>query len=1784
MLRRNANRKPQDAFSRSGRRTRRIESLERREMMAADVTEDLLADQSAIESIGPDTATFQTADPGSSVGDFNGDGLIDAADFTVLRDLAVSEGFDTEKYAAWRSNFGLTTEEALDRLTPRIELNSATVEENQAGSVIGQLALTGAPSGSAYAFSVSDDRFEIVNDALRLRDGVVLDHEDNSTIHLVVTAEGEGNLFEQQFTISVVDVNEAPTSIDLDSASVAANAERGASIGFASAVDPDSEDLLTYSLEEDADGRFAIDAQTGQITLEDASRVRQEVGIQHEITVRVVDAGGLIRDETFVISVTAPPGQAVINALTGDVEIHGTAGADLITVQQQGGDLVVRIESDLGESLTSFATASVGDVVVFAYEGDDSLELSVQGDLLPTFAIGAVLRIPAYALVAAGQPDSGERGFTYRFNAAGGMWSTRYQRERQSADGSRLRQAFDDGVLASEDYWGSDDSYLRTDWGADGAETRSIYEGDRLVQSQTWSPDGQSVRVTTDEDGSVLRQVFDGDTLIVEEAWETTGGSHRTTWESDGRVLREAFQGDQLVLYEEQTGAGDVLRSTWADDGSSVRQTFNGDALVLEEAWDAEGNSLSKTFVDGVQTTEEAWDAAGGYRITSWNADGTTTRDTFENETHVLHEAWDATGGFFRVAWNEDGSSIQQTYQDELLVLEEAWDAEGNALRKTFVDGVQTTEEAWDTAGGYRITSWNVDGTTVRDTFDQGTHVLHEAWDATGGFFRVAWNEDGSSIQQTFQDGVIALEEGFNASGDAIRKTYVNGIQTVEEAWAGPEGYRRTQWNADGSAVRETFQGEGLVLQEVWNADGGYTIGQFESEWNGVVGQINEWINWYNLEVDSLWEWYGETFASWESWYGGQVDYLWDWYSDQFGAWENWYDGEVAYLWSWYNDQFGAWENWLSDRIRYTYDEAANWLSSVGGGVSGFLEQVFSGFGLTGVDWISLPDWGSLPGWAQGWINDYIGDFNNGVDALYSSLQGYLGEAADQFSNGVDALYDSLQGYLDDAVREFNNGVDGLYDSLLGLLADAQSSYESARSQLEEQLGGLWSKWQSFADDLVDQFTSAVSIDLSDFGGIGEWLGGAWDGITDWASERWESFASWTSDRWNSFTDWSSDRWESFASWTSDRWESFTGWASDRWESIFPAEYVDLRTPWDQQDADKDGLLNGWEMYGIDFNGDGTIDLDLPALGADVNRKDLFVEIDAMLGRDPTAVTAAFDFDGDGAPDTVPAAVTAAGLATNTSLDWVIESFLNAPVSNPDGTMGIDLHLLIDDLTIALVAFPEGLDREDANGNGVIDTEDVNGNGVLDPGEDLNADGVLNTEDTNGTGALDGYADLRDDWFGTAAERADANWDNIRGAKELAFRYTMFADTHSGGGSSGLANTPGDNAIVTLGAFAPAGGTPLEQASTFMHEFGHNLGLTHGGLPDLVVNAGVTDGSTTVTGIDTAKIEVGMAVSGDSIPAGTQVATIVDETSITLTNGATASGNDNLRLRYVNLKPNYFSVMNYLWQFPTAGMAGWILDYSREVVDLDEGNLDEAAGVGFTSVAGGTQTMFGPGTAARPRTGTVVAAVGSVDWNSDGDTTDAGVSVDLNDDGVIGRLFGHNDWANLQLSVTAAKASAGSGHNHDHGCSCAACRGATQLAATETISHETTDAFVIDLADDQGAIESGIVAAGSRGPSDPLAFALATNSVSGSGAANNGDGSGRFVVHRGRTAEPRGSTLLTTATPLLDPALEENFNRVAFAEDDRAGWPAALDSVFAETLLEGASYSEGTLDEAFART
>jgi hypothetical protein len=190
-------------------------------------------------------------------------------------------------------------------------------------------------------------------------------------------------------------------------------------------------------------------------------------------------------------------------------------------------------------------------------------------------------------------------------------------------------------------------------------------------------------------------------------------------------------------------------------------------------------------------------------------------------------------------------------------------------------------------------------------------------------------------------------------------------------------------------------------------------------------------------------------------------------------------------------------------------------------------------------------------------------------------------------------------------------------------------------------------------------------------------------------------------------------------------------------------------------DTDGDSLPDSWETNGYDANGDGVIDVNLPAMGATANKKDLFVEMDYMSGR----------------------------LATTAAFDRIKAVFAAAPISNPDGSTGIRIHL--DGGPAAGSAYNLG------GGNQV--PYDSN----LQPAESQ-TDAIKNA--------------------------------NFAPARKAVFHYMLWADDYDNSCSSGNAFAiPNDTFIVTMGPKCNWTVTENRNVGTFIHELGHDLGLTHGG-------------------------------------------------------------------------------------------------------------------------------------------------------------------------------------------------------------------------------------------------------------------------------------------------------------------------------------------------------------------
>ncbi|MDB5763276.1 MAG: hypothetical protein JWQ21_2271 [Herminiimonas sp.] len=215
------------------------------------------------------------------------------------------------------------------------------------------------------------------------------------------------------------------------------------------------------------------------------------------------------------------------------------------------------------------------------------------------------------------------------------------------------------------------------------------------------------------------------------------------------------------------------------------------------------------------------------------------------------------------------------------------------------------------------------------------------------------------------------------------------------------------------------------------------------------------------------------------------------------------------------------------------------------------------------------------------------------------------------------------------------------------------------------------------------------------------------------------------------------------------------------------------------------------------------------------------------------------------------------------------------------------------------------------------------------------------------------------------------------------FHYAMFANSlnlSGGAGSSGVAEIFGNDLIVSLGGYGlnNAPGSSLNllinlQASTLMHEFGHNLGLLHGGNED--VNYKPNHYSV----MNYLYQFAGLSATPDSINAAERY--------------YLANGFKNKT--YCTLIENSPCGPDFKMSYSDGTSA-----------DLDENNLSEQANIGRGSVLGAY-----------------------ADWNDDGVPTGVqSYNIHSQDGTAKGILKDYNEWANLKFAFSRGLSGNNSGN------------------------------------------------------------------------------------------------------------------------------------------------------------
>jgi|TARA_Y100000310_G_scaffold175913_1_gene176034 hypothetical protein len=276
-------------------------------------------------SIGTVVGTFSTTDENAgnthtyTLVSGAGDG--DNASFSIDgSDLLSGEMFDFETKSSYNIRVRttdsdlLTYEEAFvisinDALDPPtdISIDSSTVNENLSiGSSVGTFSSTDQDGGShvytLVAGTGDDDNGSFTISGAVLETNAIFDFETKSSYTIRVRSTDNG-FVEKVFAITILDANDAPTDITLDSLTVLEAESIGTIVGGLTTTDVDAGDSHTYTLVAGVgstdNGSFSI---SGSNLLTNAV-FDFDVKTSYDIRIQSDDGAGGIYQEAFTITI-----------------------------------------------------------------------------------------------------------------------------------------------------------------------------------------------------------------------------------------------------------------------------------------------------------------------------------------------------------------------------------------------------------------------------------------------------------------------------------------------------------------------------------------------------------------------------------------------------------------------------------------------------------------------------------------------------------------------------------------------------------------------------------------------------------------------------------------------------------------------------------------------------------------------------------------------------------------------------------------------------------------------------------------------------------------------------------------------------------------------------------------------------------------------------------------------------------------------------------------------------------------------------------------------------------------------------------------------------------------------------------------------------------------------------------------------------------------------------------------------------------------------------------------
>ncbi|MEO5339744.1 MAG: DUF4347 domain-containing protein [Magnetococcus sp. MYC-9] len=534
--------------------------------------------------------------------------------------------------------------------------STASIAENSSTSTtVYTAAASDVDSGDTLTYSLGGT--DAASFSINSASGAVTlnssaNYETTTSYSITVTVTDSGGLTASQgVTVSVTNVNEAPTFSSGSTASIAENSSTSTVIYTAAASDVDSGDSVTYSLSGTDAASFSINSSSGAVTLN--SSPNYESTSSYSISVVATDSGGLASSQGVTVGVTnvneAPTFSSGSTASIAENSSTSTVVYTGVAVDVDSGDTLTY--SLGGTDAVSFSINNSSGVVTLNsspnYESTSSYSITLtatDGSGLTatqsvTVSVTDVNESPTGSVTLSGTATQGET-LTVSNSLADddGLGTISYQ---WLADGVAISGATGSSHLLLEAQVGTIITVTASYTDAHGTAESVTSSASSTVANVNDSPTGNIVisgTATQGETLSIVNTLADDDGL----------GSFSYQWLADGGAVAGAT-GSTLVLAEAQVdsritvtvqytdghGTAESITSAATNTVANVNDAPTGSVVISGTATQGETLTVSHSLadIDGLGSITYRWLADG---VTVAGATGSSFILTESQVGHTL--------------------------------------------------------------------------------------------------------------------------------------------------------------------------------------------------------------------------------------------------------------------------------------------------------------------------------------------------------------------------------------------------------------------------------------------------------------------------------------------------------------------------------------------------------------------------------------------------------------------------------------------------------------------------------------------------------------------------------------------------------------------------------------------------------------------------------------------------------------------------------------------------------------------------------------------------------------------------------------------------------------------------------------------------------------------------------------------------------------------------------------------------------------------------------------------